>query len=79
MDDETTAITVEVDQVQIPAMSTLGYGTGTDVDSGNRVRFAGDHRSMRALGQAINGGELPMGELPRVELEGWEILQVWRS
>jgi hypothetical protein len=43
---------ITVTQISIPAMSTIGYGFGTDED-GNEVEFVGDHRPMRDIGDAI--------------------------
>lgn len=62
---------VSVEWVGIPAWSTLGLGDGIDVDTGERVRFAGDHRPMLDLGAAVEAGEYV-----EVELEGWQITSV---
>jgi len=45
-------ITVHVTRVNIPAMSTIGFGEGW-TDQGQRVSFMGDHRPMRHLGEAL--------------------------
>lgn len=58
---------VYVDAVSIPAMSTIGYGEGYAED-GRRIRFAGDHRPMRHLGEVIADGPVA------VEIEDWQIL-----
>ena len=42
---------IAVEQIAIPAWSTIGYGLGVDED-GRRVRFAGDHRLLRQLCEA---------------------------
>jgi hypothetical protein len=62
---------VEVHRVNIPAMSTIGYGWGTDVEDGSEVQFAGDHRPMRHLGEALAQASEPI----EVELEDWQILE----
>lgn len=66
--------TVTVERVTIPPMSTLGYGFGVDT-AGNRVSFAGDHRPMRDLGEAIAAASA-RDELPQVELESWQVLSI---
>ncbi|MEI8333639.1 MAG: hypothetical protein WCH74_07275 [Chloroflexota bacterium] len=58
---------VTVTAVPIPAMSTVGYATGSD-DHGRVVEFAGDHRPMRDIGYALSAGEDV-----RVELPPWAI------
>lgn len=45
-------ITVTVERVSIPAMSSIGFGYGRTED-GRYVEIAGDHRPMRDLGEAI--------------------------
>lgn len=60
---------VQVDRVNIPAMSTLGYGWGTVVGTDRRVQFAGDHRPMRDLGEALREGE-PV----EVDVEAYQII-----
>ncbi len=65
---------VTVYAVNVPAMSTIGYGSGLD-DEGNEVRFTGDHRPMRHLGEAV-AQATDDDELPRVRLEAWQILRV---
>jgi hypothetical protein len=61
-------ITVTVNRVNIPALSTIGQGEGTTPD-GRLVRFAGDHRPMRHLAEA-----LAAGESVTVHLEPWQVL-----
>lgn len=51
---------VLVTRVSIPAMSTVGYGYGTDKESGRDVEFIGDHRPMRHLGEALRESEEPL-------------------
>ena len=61
-------MTLIVKSVSIPAYSSLGYGEG-ETEDGRAVRFAGDHRSMQHLGEAINSGE----EV-EVEIEPWQVV-----
>ena len=51
-------------------MSTIGYGYGTDVETGAEIQFCGDHRPLRILGEALRGASQP----PVVEIESWQIL-----
>jgi hypothetical protein len=64
---------VAVSRVSVPAMSTIGYGYGTDVETGDEVKFAGDHRPMRELGEGIpySTPDDPI----IVEIEGYQILE----
>lgn len=60
---------IHVIKVSIPAMSTLGYGEGYgwgECDQMFHVRFVGDHRLMRDLGQALaaSEGEPPVADVP---------------
>jgi len=64
-------MTLTLNQVSIPAGSTIGYGQGIDED-GNTVRFAGDHRPLRQLGQALAGADEPI----LVEVESWQVVAV---
>ena len=59
---------VRVDHVNIPAYSTLGYAEGVDEETGERVRFAGDHRPMRDIGE-----DLERGGSPVAEVEDWQV------
>ena len=59
-----------VTNVSIPAMSTIGYATGTDVETGKPVRIAGDHRPLHDLGEALAVAEEPI----EVEYEDWQIV-----
>jgi hypothetical protein len=49
-------IIVHVTRVNIPPMSTIGYGEGW-TDQGQRVSFMGDHRPMRYLGEALRDAD----------------------
>lgn len=67
-------VKVTVDRVNIPPMSTIGYGYGRD-EAGNLITFAGDHRPMRYLGEAIASCRT-RDELPVVELEIWQVVSI---
>jgi hypothetical protein len=58
---------VTVEHVNIPPMSTIGYGFGHD-EAGNSISFVGDHRPMRDIGEAIAAAkdrdELPVADVP---------------
>ena len=62
---------VQLLRIQIPAMSTIRYGEGLDEDN-PRVRFAGDHRPMRSLGQAVANTSEPV----YADVDDWQILEV---
>lgn len=64
---------VQVTRVHIPAMSTIGYGYGTDVDTGAEVEFVGDHRPMRELGQLVALAARLGEEPPTTEIEDWQL------
>ncbi len=61
---------VRVFRVSIPAMSTLGFGYGIDVQTGEEIRFCGDHRPLRPLGETLRSASEP----PETEIESWQIL-----
>jgi hypothetical protein len=63
-------VNVLVEQV-IPNGS-IAIGIGTDVATGNRIRFGGDHRPMADIALAIEGGADDI----EVEIESWQILGV---
>jgi hypothetical protein len=69
MNDDELTTTVAVIEVTIPAMSTTGQGVGVDRRNGDTVWFAGDHRPMRELAQAV-----ARGDEPTMELEPWQIM-----
>ncbi len=58
---------VTVERINIPPMSTTGYGWGRDED-GNTISFFGDHRPMRDIGEAIqfarDRDDLPVADVP---------------
>jgi hypothetical protein len=64
-------MTIALQRVTVPAWSTIGYGIGVDED-GYRVRFVGDHRSLRQLGEVLAGATEPI----EVEVEDWQIVSV---
>ena len=59
-------------RVTIPALSTIGYGFGKGA-TGRTYEFAGDHRPMRDLGQAVAQAENE-DELSAVSVDDWQIL-----
>jgi hypothetical protein len=61
---------VRVFRVSIPAMSTIGYGFGTEIETGEEIRFGGDHRPFRDLGEALHSASEPV----QAEIEPWQIL-----
>ena len=64
-------MTITLNRVTIPAWSTIGYGLGVD-EHGRRVRFAGDHRPLRQLGEALAGADEPI----LVEVESWQVVAI---
>lgn len=62
---------VQVLRVSSPAMTTIGYGYGVD-DEDRNVKFVGDHRPMRHLGEALEVAD----EAVFVDLDDWQILDV---
>ncbi len=62
---------IAVFRVNIPAMSTVGYGVGKG-EGGKTYQFVGDHRRMRDLGEAVARATREE-ELPTVKLEDWQI------
>ena len=59
-------MTLTLTHVCIPARSTIGYAYGLDGED-RLVCFAGDHRPLRQLGEALAGANEPM----QVEIEDW--------
>lgn len=60
--------TVHVTHVNLPAGSTIGHGYGR-TDDNTEVIFSGDHRPMRALGEALSDASEPI----MVDLEDWQV------
>lgn len=71
-DHEPAGRTVSVEEPgEYGLLSTVVPFTGTDLDSGERVKFAVDHRPARHLLHALAHGEEPV-----VEVEDWQVLSV---
>jgi hypothetical protein len=67
-------VKIKVNEIRIPAESTVGYGRGIDED-GNEIHWVGDHRPMRQLAEAIESGVLEdTDEFIELDLEDWQIL-----
>jgi len=67
-------VKIKVNEIRIPAESTVGYGRGTDED-GNEIHWVGDHRPMRHLAEAVEAGVLgDSDEFIELDLEDWQIL-----
>jgi hypothetical protein len=66
--------TIKIYRVFVPAMSTIGYAWGKDIETGEAVKFAGDHRPMSHLCDALRAAAGNDAEPPEVEVEGWQIL-----
>lgn len=66
--------TVEVHAVSIPAMSTIGRIQGMDLDTGEEIIFAADHRPARHIGEALC--EALNSEPLVVQVEDWQFLGV---
>lgn len=65
---------ITVYRINIPAMSTIGHGYGKD-EEGKDIRFVGDHRPMRDIGEAIAAAKSE-DDLPQVEPEGYQVIEV---
>jgi len=63
---------ITVTRISIPPLSTVGYGWGVD-ENGREVHFAGDHRPLRDIGEALEAGAEVV-----VDLEQWQVLRVGR-
>ena len=61
---------VRVISVCIPAISTIGYGRGIEIETGEEIHFCGDHRPLRYLGELLQCASEP----PEAEVEAWQIL-----
>lgn len=58
---------IEVGRVVIPPGSSIGYGIGRELGAGpdsEIVIFAGDHRPMQALGEALEAGTVVVADVP---------------
>lgn len=63
-------ITVAVTNIEVRGGCSLGFGWGTD-DDGNTVSFAGDHRPMTHIAEALIAGEDVT-----VDLEPYQVLSI---
>ncbi|MFZ3376482.1 MAG: hypothetical protein WA183_13100 [Chthoniobacterales bacterium] len=61
---------VRVLKVSIPAMSTIGFAQGIDIETGEEICFCGDQRPLRHLGEALRSATEPL----EVEIASWQIL-----
>lgn len=50
---------------------TVAIGVGTDLESGATIKFAGDHRPMQVIADAIKEGKEPVADVP-----AWAVLVV---
>ena len=64
-------MTITLERITIPAGSTIGYGQGIDHE-GRCIRFAGDWRPLRDLGEALAGADEPI----EVEVANWQVLSI---
>jgi len=67
---------VRVEHVNLPAWSTLGFGRGETLLSGEVVEFAGDHRPMRDLAIAVEEAGFEVLDLPIVDVDDFQVLSV---
>lgn len=70
--------TIEVDTV-VRDEGTIVVLAGTDLDTGQRVEFAADHRPARAIIEALNEALHDTDqnvEMPVAEVEDWQVLRV---
>ena len=65
---------VTVTRVNIPAMSTTGFGWGTN-EQGQTVQFVGDHRPLRDIGKLIQQARSE-DDLPVTDLNDYQIVEV---
>ena len=56
-------------------MSSIGFGYGLNVASGEEVCFVGDHRPMRDLGETLNS----CAETIEADVEEWRIISISRA
>jgi len=59
---------VIVQQVSIPAMSTIGMASGVTEDGKSQVSFYGDHRPLRDIGLALQAGKEVITEVNDYQL-----------
>ena len=70
-DGRAKALTITLERITVPAGSTIRYGLGVDQEGG-RVRFAGDWRPLRDLGEALTVATEPID----VEVADWQVLSI---
>jgi hypothetical protein len=58
--------------VEIPGHAQHAYGYGRD-DSGNLIKFIGDHRPMAAIAEAIHGGERIGVDISLSQIVAWSV------
>ena len=66
--------TVSVLKVSIPVGSSIGYGQGVDIETGEVVSFMGDYRPMRDLGEEVANLANAHEGTCTVFLEDWQLL-----
>ena len=66
--------TVSVLEVSIPVGSSIGYGQGVDIETGEVVTFVGDHRPMRDLGEEVATLGNAHDGTCTVRLDDWQLL-----
>lgn len=64
---------VRADRIDIPAGSSIGFGEGEDIETTERVRFIGDWRMMRDIGEGIRDAGSEVLDLPVVEVPEWAL------
>lgn len=65
---------VNVTEVEPAPGSTVWVGYGTEEETGDEIKFAGDWRAMEGLALLVED----FGEIP-AEVEGWQILSRTKS
>ena len=53
-------------------MSTIGFGSGVELGTGEEVRFCGDQRCLREVGAALQTGSGPI----YAQVSEWQILRI---
>lgn len=65
-------IQVHVDNVVLPAVSSIGFESGVDAANGQAVFFIGDHWPMQQLRDTLAGSVSPL----TAEVEAWQLWAV---
>ncbi len=63
---------IEIRSISIPPMSSVGLAYGVAVETGEEIVFAGDHRCLRHIGEALQSSDDPV----EAQVESWQILSV---